>query len=126
MVPDAMAVRDRDFVARAAVILKGLETDTSEAVLPLINLVVLERLLPPLKPQKKGGLGGASFGKDGGVAMNQGSEKPKPRPIRIDMVTVQTVLTGMTEQRFGNDKNSWLQWYLSRTLPGTVDLRRLD
>lgn len=128
MVPDGVVVAERDFISRAAVILKELseKTDVSEAILPLIRLVYIQRILPPLAAPKKGGLGGASFSKDGGIAMNQGKQPTKPRNIQIGIEQAKTTLIKLTEQRYEYDKEAWLRWYLSRTLPQQVDLRRLD
>lgn len=126
MTDERAVVRDRDFIARAAVILRELEADTSESILPLINLISINRILPPAASPKKGGLGGASFGKDGSVAMNQGGEKPKARPVNIRIEQARVALIGMTEQRFDYNKAAWLSWYLNRTLPQVIDLRRMD
>ncbi|MEC9093059.1 MAG: hypothetical protein VX438_10165 [Planctomycetota bacterium] len=126
LVNDATAIEHRDFISRAAIVLGQLETDASEAILPLINLVYINRVLVPLAPAKRGGLGGATFSKNGGVGMNQGSEKPVPRPVRIEIEAARIALVQLTEQRLGYNKTAWLDWYLSRTIPPRVDLRRLD
>lgn len=121
---DALALQH--FVNRAATILQGLEADISEAILPMINLLVVQRVLEPMAIPKKGGLGGASFGSDGSMSMSQGSEKPKPIPVTIKMEPVKVALIKETEQRFEYDQSAWLQWYLNRSMPNRVDLRRLD
>lgn len=126
MIPDREAIALRDFIGRAAEMLEKLEVDVSEAVLPLINLIYVKRVLLPLAIPQKGGLGGASFGKDGSMSMNQGSKKPQPRPVTIQIEPARVVLIGLTEQRFDYDKKAWLDWFLSQTLPTQIDLRRLD
>lgn len=126
LIPDREAIAIRNFIGRAATILQELNTDTDEAILPLINLISINRVLLPLAQPKKGGLGGASFDSNGGVGMSQGSKKPEPRPVTIRIEPARVALIKMTEQRFDYDKKSWLNWYLSNTLPTKIDLRRLD
>ena len=127
MIHDRDAFALQNFINRAAVLLENLEdADVSESILPLINVIYVKRILVPLSPQKKGGLGGATFDSNGGVGMNQGSKKPEPRPVEIRNGVALTVLKNLTERQIQYDKSQWLSWYLSRTLPTKIDLRRLD
>lgn len=126
MIHDRQAAEQLEFIGRAAAILQELETDVSEAILPLINLVYINRVLVPVAQPKRGGLGGATFSKNGGVGLNQGSEKPKPRAVQIEVELARIALVKLTEQRLGYNKGAWLDWYLSKSIPPRVDLRRLD
>lgn len=126
MIHDREAIAVRDFISRAATMLESLETDVSEAILPLINLIYINRVLVPVAAPQRGGLGGASFGSDGSIGMSQGSPKPQPRPVNIRIEPARVALIKLTDQRFDYDKQAWLDWYLSQTLPAKIDLRRLD
>lgn len=123
---DRSVLAETDQVNRIATILKDLETDVSESILPLINVLTLDRVLMPSAAPPKGGLGGATFDSNGGASMSQGSSKPKKRPVHIENTAVQIALSNITSQRLGFNKRAWLEWYLNRTLPAQVDLRRLD
>nr|ABX10703.1 hypothetical protein 8FN_25 [uncultured planctomycete 8FN] len=123
---DQTVALEAKMINRAATILKNLEVDVSDAILPLINLLYIDRVLPAITTGKKGNLGGATFDKNGGVGMQQGAPKPKKRPVRIENEQVKVTLLILTEQRFEYSKLDWLNWYLSKTLPPSIDLRRTE
>lgn len=121
-------VGERNRIARAAILLRNLEADISQAVLPLINVLWVNRVLPPGAAPKKGIGGPIGFSNQGGIGngMSMGSEKQKAQGVQVANEEVQITLRQMTGKRFSFDKSEWINWYVSDTLPPVVDLRRLD
>ena len=119
---------EQNRIARAAILLRNLEVDISQATLPLINVLWVNRVLPPGAAPKKGIGGPIGFSNQGGIGngMSMGSEKQKAKGVQIPNDEVLITLRQMTEQRFSFDKSQWINWYTSDTLPPLVDLRRLD
>ena len=107
---------------------KALQTFGDESsILPLIKAVRTQH-----KFKVKGGSPGnlnAGFNRDssgrsglGGLSM--GGNKTRVITRSLENKEVRSALVKLTKQDFEYDTASWLRWYLARTTPPSLDLRR--
>jgi len=119
---------EKSRIGRASVLLRNLDVDISGSILPLINVLWVNRVLPPGAAPKKGIGGPIGFDSRGGLSggMQMGSEKQKAKGIQVANEEVRITLAQVTGKRFSFNKREWIDWHLGNTLPAVVDLRRID